>query len=812
MLSSLITTLVLTLTTPGGFDLNSATLDELSRLDGLTGSQAEALHRYIFETGGLRNIYQVMEIPGFTAEDLSWLREHSIVIPPDEGEIPPRVMDIMERLAEEDGPGDAAVEEWEDLLIRPIPVNSSSMWDIRALDRVSLIDAAAVEHRLRTIGPVSSVTSLRSTDNLSYYGYRNLRDFVSVRDFDLTSMELFGSYRLVVDGGDGRTDDAESLSGVLDGLESAIHEMQTGDRDYTGSPIDSTVLYDQLVAEYEEALAAMDITGCSHRVRTSLGDRFRGGVRLSRARNSTAGHGLFTDLDLGELSGTFDNAKAFVSLSHMGAFEQVVLGNYRLALGQGLLIDNTDEFIYRNTYRSWGLYPDLTSTKQFSMLGGATEIRTGPVLTYGFYSSTWHDAIVNQDGTINTPMMAIVRTSSYANVLQETTFGAYTFLDLGGILPTGTAIGLGAMSISWGDSLFPDHAWLDIPDDSYVWNCPEYEALEKGDGMNILALSGQTVAGNVSLEGEVARQDNSAMAGLVSARWQNDWFYLLGSWRHYDIGYTNPYNRGFAEQTRYDDTVFEYPYRLNDPVTSQLEFWPSPKPEEGVYIETRFQVSRQVTFTKVYLDVWRSLPFDYANHRFQGEVEYRPDWPVRFRLKYKYQEKTKYKDVTPTTSVTQEVTLRTLFLPWNSDFFDIQFRLGMVDLTPNPYYGDDRLMTGGYLSARWEHNFSDALSVLGGTTLWTTSGMSQWEFEDTGIDFLDGKGTKFYITVKNTLSDYLQLRFRILRKDTFFPRTGMYRPDPDDQFYYQGDPDSQVRDFGDHIAEYGIRCQLDFRW
>jgi len=121
-------------------------------------------------------------------------------------------------------------------------------------------------------------------------------------------------------------------------------------------------------------------------------------------------------------------------------------------------------------------------------------------------------------------------------------------------------------------------------------------------------------------------------------------------------------------------------------------------------------------------------------------------------------------------------------------------------------------MTGGYISARWEHNFTDDLSVLGGTTLWTTNGMSQWEFEDTDIDFLDGRGTKLYITVKNSLSDYLQLRFRILRKDTFFPRNGLYRPDPDDRYYYQGDPDSPVRDFGDHVTEYGIRCQLDFRW
>ncbi len=108
----------------------------------------------------------------------------------------------------------------------------------------------------------------------------------------------------------------------------------------------------------------------------------------------------------------------------------------------------------------------------------------------------------------------------------------------------------------------------------------------------------------------------------------------------------------------------------------------------------------------------------------------------------------------------------------------------MVELTPNPRYGDDRLMTGGYIAVRWEHNFTDNLSVLGGSTLWSTNGMSQWEFEDTGIDFLDGDGTKFYVTIKNNLSDNLQFRLRVLRKDTFYPRTGLYRPDPDDAFMF----------------------------
>ena len=810
MFSSILTAALVALTVPGGFDLNTATLQELLELEGITGEQASALYEHIYITGGLESIYDVMDIPGFTATDLQWLRENCMVVPPASGSISPQVMSIMERLATEDGPGDAAVDMWEHYLVRPLPINSATSWQLRSLDRVSLIDAAGVERRLRTLGDVSSVTSLRDADNVSYYGWRNMRDFVSTRELDLSSMEFFGGYRAVVDGGDGRTTDEEGLGGMLDNVQSAINDIETGGRDY--SEADSLAWLDRLNEEYTELLAAENTTGWEHRVRVGLGDRFRGGLRLSRGRNSTAGFGLFRDMDMGDLNDRFDMAKAYVSMDNLGAVSKIVLGNYNISLGQGLMVNNTDELMYRSTYRTFGLTPDLTSTRQFAFTGGAVELRVGPVLGYGFFSSASRDAVTDLDGTPNILFMAPFRTHQYASVLTETTLGGYGYYDLGGLLPYGTAIGAGYMNVSWSDSLVPDATALDVAGDAEPWACPEYDVLSPGNSMNFLGLSAQTVLDNFSLEGEFVRQDNDAIAALARARWQNDYFYLLGIWRHYDLGYSNPFNRGFAEQTRFDDTIFEKPYYLNDPLAAQLAQWPVPKPEEGIYIESRFQLSRQVTITKVYLDVWRSLAWGFDNFRFQGEVEYRPDFPIRFRLKCKYQEKTKMHDVIPTTSRTTEYTFRTFFLPSGSDYFDIQLRVGMVGLTPNPLYGDDRLMAGGYLSARWEHNFTENLSVLGGTTLWTTDGMSQWEFEDTGIDFLDGDGTKFYVTVKNNLSDNLQLRLRILRKDTFYPRNGLYRPDPDDSFYYEGDPDSPVRDFVDHVTDYGIRCQLDFRW
>ncbi len=810
MVFSLILAVAVALSVPNGFDLNTASLLELQTLEGLNPQQASDLYDFIYETGGLLSIYDVMQIEGFTAAELQWLRDNCVVVPPSEGRISSDILEVMERLATEDDPGDAAVDLWEHYLLHPLPINSATSWQLRSLDRVSLIDAAAVERRLNTLGPVSSITSLRNADYLSYYGYRNMRDYVSIRELDLSSMDFFGGYRVVVDGGDGRSTDEDGLYEMLNSLRSAKYDIETGERGYTAS--DSAAWAERIDGEYEELLGAQNVTGWEHRVRVGFGDRFRGGARFSRGRNSTSGFDLFSDIDLGDLNRRFDVAKVFVSMENIGIVEQVVLGNYNLSLGQGLMVNNSDELWYRSTYSTWGLYPDLTSTRQFALIGGAVEMHEGPFLGYGFYSSASRDAIRDIDGTPNILIMSAARTSPYADVIKETTYGGYGFFDLGGILPCGTAIGVGGMNISYSDSLISDSGALDIPDDAQPWDCPEYDVLAAGNSSSFLALSAQTILDNVSLEGEYVRQDNESIAMLARARWQNDYFYLLGIWRHYDIGFTNPYNRGFTEQLRYDDTIFEKPYYLNDPLTSQLAEWPTPKPEEGVYIESRFQISRHITFPKVYLDIWRSLPWGFDNYRFQGEIEYRPDFPIRFRLKCKYQEKTKMHDVIPTTSRTQEFTFRTFFLPTGNDYFDVRLRIGMVELTPNPRYGDDRLLSGGYIAAKWEHNFSENLSVLGGTTLWSTDGMSQWEFEDTGIDFLDGDGTKFYVTIKNNLSDNLQLRLRILRKDTFYPRTGLYRPDPDDSFYYEGDPNSPVRDFNDHVTDYGIRCQLDFRW
>ncbi len=812
MLSSLTSILVLSIL-PGmpGPDLNSLSLEELQALPGLSVSQARTLYGYVLETGGLRSIYEVMDLPGFDPGTLNWLVSNTVVLPPAPRSISPQVMDIMEKLSQEDGPGASEVEYWEDLLVRPMPVETATHWDLRSLDGVTLIDAAAVDARIRHTGAPGSVRSLRDTDNLTYYAWRNMRDFISAGAAGYPS--LAGSYRFIFEGEPGRDGTDQDLEGMISELYSAYNDLLEGSRDYSGSPVDSAALAGQLLSGREALIAARDRPGFSHKLRISTGDRFQAGMRLARDPLSTSVEGpLLPFLDEPGTSGEMETAKVFAELRPGGVLRRVILGNYRLSLGEGLLIDNTDELRYRNTQRTWGLTPDLSTSRQHSLTGGAVELRSAGAILYGFGSWSSRDAVMNPDGTPNVLLQSRFRTAETAGKVDEAVMGAYGFYDLGSVLPVGAGVGIGFLSVAYGDSLNPDPETLDIPGDSYQWDCPEYSQMPSGEGMNFAGFYGQTVLDRFSLQGELAVQDNGATAGQARADWRNDWHYVTCIYRRFEPGFTNPFNRGFAEQLRFDDTVMENPYRLNDPLYGQLVDLPVPKPEEGIYLETRYQVSRQVTFTKVYLDLWRTLPYDLSNLRFQGEVEYRPVWPVRFRLKYKFQDKYKPRTAVSTNSRTSEYTFRTFILPSGGDYVSVSLRYGQVELTPNPLYGNDRLMDGGYLGLQWEHEFSPDLSLLGGATLWTTSGMSQWEFEDAGIDFLDGRGTKFYLTVKNVLSDNLQLRMRILRKETSYPHNGFYRPDPDDSFHYGGGDGSVPDDFVDRLVQYGLRFQLDVRW
>ncbi|MCK4576321.1 hypothetical protein KAU34_07925, partial [candidate division WOR-3 bacterium] len=131
-------------------------------------------------------------------------------------------------------------------------------------------------------------------------------------------------------------------------------------------------------------------------------------------------------------------------------------------------------------------------------------------------------------------------------------------------------------------------------------------------------------------------------------------------------------------------------------------------------------------------------------------------------------------------------------------------------LTPNEKYSGNLLMEGGYLDASWEHNFSDFFSVVGGVAIWDASSMSQWIFEDTGIDFLYGEGKKYYITFKDRLSENISIRFKVRNKSSSYPHTGIYGSG--NEYHYGDGEETLIRDFTDVREQMSYNLQIDVRW
>ncbi len=803
-----------TLTVGSGIqlDLNLATKEEIYGLQDIPPKLAENIYTYRYERGAFASFYQLMEVPGMNPQSLKILRPQVAVFPSsDTSNVTRYIAELQDRLAAEESPGYGAVNEWEELLLHPMDINRTSIDQLLTLQNVSPIDAAAVARHIKYSGPIKDWRTLqRNIDGLSHYGFTNMRNYVTI-DPREERFYFDGNYRVRLTSDDridpGDEDDfryqAASLNSALLAFipGSAVYDTVTTDKilsqhGWSQSEIDQ--LKERLQSEYEQLRNARNGLAVQHRLRMDLG----GDIKL----------GYYNQKEPYEDQGF---TKAYVALYDMDPIDKLFIGNYRLTFGQGLAMDNrwsADESLVRRFTRGAGVFGDITSNEEFALRGAALQSGFGNIKPTFFFSSDQKDGILNRDGTVNTYFISAPRYPWYRDVFNEKTYGMNVNWDLSGMmsLPVGTQLGFTAFECKYDKAFRPDPGELDLPGDVNELSDPNFTQLWSGNIRGIKSGNFRTVVDNLSVEGELAHLNGGGWAYLWTSRLQYETVYLLLLRRHYDVDYDNPYSRGFSEQTKFDDTLLEKEYRLIDPSYKQLVNYPAPKSEDGTYIETRWQINRQLTLTRAYIDFWRNLAYGLDNVRFQGELEYRPVFPLRFRVKQKFQTKYLPKPAEASRSNTRETTLRTFCTLTDRDYFNVELRYGEVRLTPSTAYGSNTLMSGVYLASNWQHNFSPNWDMKAGISSWRTDAMSQWIFEDAGIDFLDNDGMKYFVTISDRLSDNLQARLRIRGKDTRYNYNNIYGPDYN--YYFAELPAEVVRDFTDRRDLWKVDLQLDLRW
>ncbi|HAF07059.1 MAG: Competence protein ComEA (Modular protein) [candidate division TA06 bacterium 32_111] len=783
-------------------DINNSDLSALDTLF-IPDEVINNIKVYLNSHGEIKSIYELMEIEGVDYEIFSILKE-KLTIRPDTSidSTSIYILRMQDRLAGEENPSRGAIDLWERLLVEKLNVNKVGFEELSQIYGVRLTDVEAIMQgkKSRTYRYLSD---LRRTPNLTYYAYSNLRNYVTFKDEKRSFFDLSGYVRTKMKYSNDDSYGYSSFSALANELSYRLTQLEVINPDSVN--LRNTLLKAGYTSEEVDSLKSRIESEYSQLQKREIGSNLYNKIILNVGNNLSFGT-LFSDYStIGER-----NFKGYFQVRNIPFIKNLIFGNYRVTLNDGLIFDNTDEKSSRTYDRSSGLFVDLNESFANNLFGVALEGNVKRLYYILFLSQMKRDGILNRDSTVNLPFLTKTYIDEFTDVYGEKTFGGKIALNIGGIfnLPLVTQIGFSGFNSMFDRNFRQDSLTLDIPFDKDNLKIPVYLNEFSNDRLNVYGINFQTAYKNIFLQGEFALQDKSRAYVIKSGLVYSD-FYFVGLLRRYDVGYSNFYSRPFYEQSRYDDTEFEKTYRLIDPLFTYILDDPRPRPEEGIYLETRYRILSNLTLNYTYLDIWRTLDYNLLNYRFQTEIELRPVFPVRIRLKHKIQEKNIYKNIVSTNSVTNETTLRIFTLLSNNDYLNFEARYGMVRLTTGGNT-DNSFIDGSFVNLSYEKRITDYFSVLGGFATWNTDGMSQWILEDNGIDFLYGKGDKMYLSFVDRVSDLLSMRMKLSLKnqETTFSGISFYN----DKYRYIDSDFQVISDFDEYKNLIGISCQVDIRW
>ncbi len=788
--------------------VNTASLEDLRTLP-LTDSQVSALYEFVFFQGPVYSFYDLMDIPGFSAETLKELRPLVSLVKPRQEETVSRLDDRYRKVEDwtsEEGANEGLVELWLDRLAEPKNINSATWNDLMVLQNVSPVDAVAVLQRIQE-GAITYPKALRGAIGLSYWGYKNMVDFFTYED--------------------GKKEDQTHIWYNL-----------------TYKTLPSTTSFDE---EVGTTTPLSNHPGARHhKLVTSFGPHWK----ISLAAHRQLGE---ENMD-GKWSVTYRNLK-FAGLN----FERIILGNFSATIGQGVVFENTDFFSPRRSGYSWsrrvhGVFPDISQTREFALRGLAFQTGTKSIQFMSFISRHNRDAILNiADSSMATLIALYPRTDQgfngllampMLNTVEEMTYGGNARF----ILKPGTFIGLSAYESLYDRPLRPDIATTVIADANEgkfltsIGNTADTEiaAMYSSSGESsfwdkarsfrrVAGLEFSTVIRNIALQGEYGVLDKNGdlsvdvtdpRAWVMSAYVQFNSLNLLMVYRDYDLEFDNPYQRSFSNYQRYKGSIFEDTFYLEDPIYGFLYSGQAqPQSERGFYVFSRYQVHRALVLTADF-DTWTRVADQARYYRTVVRAQYRPVFNVRFHLRHKWQKRGGMNALDPSAFFSQETILRSQIRLSRYDQLELIWIRSWVDFTSRRRLTLD-LETGGEspsmvgsagtgsegIGFKVTHNFNERFRIMGQTLLY--NGFI-WNFEDTDFRVFDSPSDalRYWISVFTRLDEHWAVRLK-WTMDTANPITN-YAFEPSDPINAYPDQRLNWKTITGQRNTMDIRLQVDY--
>ena len=797
-------------------DLNSASIAEVRTLP-IPREIADAIVDHRTYVAYFTSVYDLMQVPGMTPKWLEVLRPLVFITPvfesrrQEEAEEELRAGDLnflVQRLLSEEGASEGLTDAYIDQIKDPRDLNRLGYFDLVRYENVSPVDASAVLAERRVSGRIENYRALRAVPGISYWGARNLRDFVNYTSPPELSPRLHFDYQFRLYDTPYVLDDRDVLDENIIGDTNGLTSTQKDN-------------FRNLELNTYAGRLNLDTTdpAMTHKVRARWGDHARAGLLLHR--------------NLGEVSWR-ETGKGFLALENLTGSESplgpvkihsLVVGNYTAAFGLGLVMDATDFFSARRTglgysVRPLGLSPDLSRSDEYGMRGVGVDAALGPARGTFFYSRADKDAILNPDGSFNSYFRMVPRLSNdlLAEIRHDIATGVFAgkgdtsaFLPMHRVMDEqivgshlqvearpSTFLGLTGIEIRTRNRAFADPA-------ASLWNPRAttyvldparledrdseigagYDSRALGNYRRLWGADASTVWRNLWLAGEYGKLETSTEpdawrrfwsagpeAKIAQAYLQYENFNVLGLWRDYDLGYDDPYGRAFSEDSRFEQTILDgNAYRLRNPYWAELARTdPAPKAERGWYVNTRYQLTRQFLVSGLEYDSWTRKADGADLSRFAGRLEYRPVFPIRLRVRHAIS--SRHADRPDDIRAYRSWETRLEMLANLSHYDQLRALLSTGNVTfaergrlSGPAGGGDvqsdttaqRGSPSRALQAAFTHQFNDDLAITFSSEIYDGF---LYNYEDNEFIVVDGQGVRHWVMLRSRLSSQLSWRLK----------------------------------------------------
>jgi len=811
-------------------NLNQASLEEIRQLP-VTAQQADALYEYVVLRGPVRSVYELQDIGEIDIRTFNEIKPLITLGVIDSAATTSRLVDYynkVENWTTTEGANEGLIELWLERLAEPKNINDATYNDLIALQNVSPIDAVAVLERQEE-GRINYPRALQGAIGLSYYGYRNMRDFFHYGDYDPynqthlwynVTYQTFPAARAFGDDVTIQTP-TSTTSQTLQESTIGVHPGELQHK-----------MLMTLNRHWKFGMAYHRQLGETNRT-TEVG-----GLTLPEMKYAVT----YRDLELGPVS-----------------VDRIIGGNFMATFGQGVVFESTDYFSPRRSGYGWskrvpGVFPDLSSSYEYALRGGAFQASAGKVDFFGFASKHPRDAILNADTTSFSTLITLYPRSNVGyegplqhplkNTVEEVTYGGHVRFTL----RPGTFVGFSSYESLYDKRLNPQitrsviapenaHRFLTTSGntadteiaamygsnaESPLWD--KARALRRVFGMDFstvirnIALQGEY--GILDKDGEISNFEDDPRALVLTGFLQFDNLNFLMVYRDYDLDYDNPYQRSFSNYQRYKGTIFEDTFYLNDPIYGHLyTAQAQPQAERGIYIGSRYQFHRQFVIDTDF-DTWTRVADNARYYRTVVNLEYRPVFNYRFRIRQKWQARGAFNFFDPSTFYARETIIRGQLRLSNYNNLEVRYINSSVDFTQRrrltidyPSAGVEQSLVGNAgtgsegLAMQVEHNFSDQLSLVSEVMIYRGF---IWNFEDTDFRVFDSPtdALRYWISLFSRLNENLALRVK-WTVDTRQPITN-YNFEPYDENEVYPDQRLDWETIISRTTTSDIRLQLDY--